>query len=119
MSTKSPSDTVNRAQEEDFKAFCEQPENKKQMVLHQQSEMRKAQRLQRKMKALVCSSAVSLGGYRIEQTIAQVTCWKAVKWSFEQRQSDPTLSPVHCTVKLQLLNGPKTAPASHRNSRRR
>jgi hypothetical protein len=47
-------------QEASFKEFCERPENKMQMVKHQQSEMRKAQRLQRKMQAMVsvhCFSA--------------------------------------------------------------
>jgi hypothetical protein len=41
------------AQEASFKEFCERPENKPMLIKHQQSEVRKAMRLNRKMKAMV------------------------------------------------------------------
>mmetsp|Transcript_6686 Transcript_6686/g.9074 ORF Transcript_6686/g.9074 Transcript_6686/m.9074 type:complete len:344 (-) Transcript_6686:184-1215(-) len=62
--------TYGKGIENSFKEFCERPENKAQMIKHQQSEIRKAGRLQRKMKAMEFKEKVLESDYDAQKNIA-------------------------------------------------
>mmetsp|Transcript_28370 Transcript_28370/g.54044 ORF Transcript_28370/g.54044 Transcript_28370/m.54044 type:complete len:348 (+) Transcript_28370:214-1257(+) len=62
--------TYGKGMEQSFKEFCDRPENKPMIIKHQQSEVRKAMRLQRKMKAMEFKEKVMESDYDAQKNMA-------------------------------------------------
>jgi hypothetical protein len=79
------------AQEASFKEFCDRPENKPMLIKHQQSEVRKAMRLNRKMKAMVRASlccAVHPLNHLLGVNHAHAACeWLLARWQTQDRSA--------------------------------
>lgn len=75
--------------EQSFKEFCERPENKQQLVKHQQSEVRKAMRLNQKMKAMEFKDKVLESDYEAQKNIAPFLDNKVLRKIVQTFTNDP------------------------------
>jgi len=81
--------TYGKAMEASFKEFCERPENKPMLIKHQQSEVRKAMRLNRKMKAMEFKEKVMESDYDAQKNMAPFLENKVLRKIVQTFTNDP------------------------------